>query len=356
MYENIYAYNEECNGKSVWMLFKPNFREAIELFNGERNIFSDGEIKYVGNLVLDGTRCQFPHVFISENAQWGLTDEGYGYIVYVTERTQKIETPLGDKWNNEFNRILKKCKNDYFKKKKEEVRLYFYEAGKDKLSLCYLGASYERHENYQYSLYRYFSPKCVIDKRYLKPDKDCFILGRIRKTIGLKNSKLLDFIEPVHEIPLDFEKDEWDFGEYQESISDLENILFKLIKFTITKEHVQLEIKRIRKYFELDNKKSDMYVTKSLYVKIMDGFSTGNVNELRKLYNVLITPQDCTNVKFELRLKEETTCAPDKKFDIYFLNGEYGYVSAKWIYENIDDCTDASGVYLGNITNRYNFY
>ncbi len=84
MYENIYAYHEEIKGKSVWLLFKPNFRESLTLF--------DGEIRMDGELVLDGTCSKFPDVYVSENAQWLLECEGYAFHLFVTKRANEIVT------------------------------------------------------------------------------------------------------------------------------------------------------------------------------------------------------------------------------------------------------------------------
>lgn len=349
MYENLYSYDETINEKSVWILFKPNFREAITLYDGNNKILSDGEVR-----ILDSRHSKYLDVYISEDAQWGLEYEGNFYKLYVTERTEEISTPLGPEWNKEFNRLLKKCKGDYYQKKKEEIRLYFYEAAKDKLCLCYLG-DYSGYDYYKYSLNRYFSPYCAIDKRYAKPEKDSFILGRVRKTIGLKNSKLLDFIEPVYEVPLDFEKDKWDFGDYKENLDELEKNIYDLLKFSIAKEYNNLYEMRIRAYFK-DYSSTQKSIIFKFKGEIRNAFKEGNVAKARALYNVLNTPQDCTNVSFKLRLKEEVECSSDKNFEVFFVNGERGYVSAKWVYENIHNCTDARGVYLGDMRNRYNFY
>lgn len=213
------------------------------------------------------------------------------------------------------------------------------------------------HDYYKYSLKRYFSPYCAIDKRYAKPEKDCFILGRIRKTIGLKNSKLLDFIEPMHEIPLDFEKDKMDWGgyEYTENLKELEKNIYDLLKFSIRKENDTLNEMRIRAYFQNYSSTQESIISK-FNGEMWDSFKEGNVQKVRQLYDVINEPQDCTNVKFELRLQEAVECSPDKIFYVFFINGERASVSAKWVYENIHNCTDAKGIYFGKMRNRYNFY
>lgn len=354
MYENIYSYNETIKGKSVWMIFKPNFREALTLFDGEGKMLSDGEIRKEGELVLDDMNSNnFPDVYVSENAQWFLEDRGYSLHLFVTERTEEITTPLGVEWNLEFNRILKKCKKCYWIQKKEEIRLYFYCAEIDKLQLCY-GSEDDYYDMYKYSLKRLLvvDPYCAIDKRYDKPSKSCFILGRIRKTIGLKNSKLLDFIEPVHKIELDFEKEEWDFGVYRDI---LERQLLDLLRFCISKKDNPLEVMRIRAYFKNYEVEEETLILQ-FRDEIWKAFYKESTAELRSLNDVLKKQQDCTNVRFQLRLESEIECLPTKRFSVYFENGEVGYETADWIYENLKNCTDASGVYLGKVRNRYNFY
>ena len=282
MYESIYTYSEEINGKMVMMLIKPNFREAITLFSGQNQILSDGKVTMVEEL--DVNR-QYQDVFVSENAQWGLDDKGHSYLLFVTERTKQIITPLGEMWNKNFNRILKKCKKDYYDKKKKEMRLYFYDTSKGKLKLCYLGDSIVSSKNFDYDLNRYFVPYCAIDKKYTKPEKDVFIIGRVVKTIGTKNSKLMDFVEPVFQVKLDFEKEKWDFGEYEENISELEEMLYTLLAFTIKKQHSSLEIARIRAYLKC-KQEAPNFIKNHFTINIMDAFDRGNPAKIRELYNV----------------------------------------------------------------------
>jgi len=88
---------KKINGKSVLILFKPNFREEITLLGADSEVLSDGDIRLNGELVLNDTRSKFPKVYVSEDAQWVLEKEGnYAYHIFVTERTDIIDTPLGE--------------------------------------------------------------------------------------------------------------------------------------------------------------------------------------------------------------------------------------------------------------------
>lgn len=357
MYENLYSYHEKIKGKSVWLHFKPNFREALTLFDGTSKLLSDGDIRTDGELDSDGPRTNYQDVYVSENAQWLLEDEGHSFHLYVTEKTNEITTSLGKEWNNEFNWLLKTCKADYYHKKKEEIRLYFYDVASGRLKICYKDMGFCSNDRYAYSLKRLLptQPDCAIDKRYDKPDKSCFILGRIRKTIGLNNSKLLDFIEPVHKIELDFEKEDWDFGEYKESKENLESDLFELLSLCVLKKNSSLVVMRIRAYLGNYTAK-DQQIVSQFRDKIWLAFGKGKAKELRNLADVLKNMQNCKEVKFQLRLEGETECTSYRKLCVYFENGEEDYMPAQWIFKNIHNCTDASAIYLGKLRDRYNFY
>lgn len=356
MHENIYSYNEEINGVDVWIIFKPNFREDVTLCLKDEtapNYESDGEILKVD----EGEDSDFNLVYVSEDSQWLLESEKHSscYFLFVTERTQEINTSLGEEWNKQFNRMLQKAKKDYCKKKKEEIRLYFYDHKKDRLSLCVPNGVYS--SAYKYSLDRPLIWFFSIDKRFSKPENDCFILGRIRKTIGVKNSKMMDFIEPVYEIKLDFEKEECDFGEYERGIGSLKSKILTLLQFYIKKEYENCIRKtRITAYINSKSEKDENDAISTFKSEIWNAFEQADVKAIRKLYDVIFTPQDCTGVEFELRLKDEITCLPDKLMHIYFANGETSDETAKWVAEHIEQCIDANVIYLGEIRNRYNFF
>ena len=353
MYENIYTYEADVKGKAVRLLFKPNFKEEVTICNENTKLLSDGEIRKVR---LDG-RCIGSQdeyvVYVSENAQWLLKDKGDYIGLYVTEKTYEIITPLGENWNHEFKWLLKKCKRDYYDKKRGEIRLYFYEANSDRLKLCYEDNNYRKCK---YSLKRVFNPYCSIDKKYTKPKKSCFILGRVRKTIGLNNSKLLDFIEPVYRIELDFERKYWDYGgyEYKENKSMLEGVLLDLLCFCISENCKLIEENRVKAYLKMNTSNEDAIA--KFRDKIWLAFKDSDLAELRKLYWVLNKMQDCTDVKFELRLSSEKKCEPSDLILVYFANGEECCKDAEWVYQNIYNCMDANGIYLGSLERRYNFY
>lgn len=337
--ENLYSYEEVVKGKSVYFIFNPDFRKALfVLRKKESKLFSDGEIRFDGE-------CPFAYVYAEEKAQWLLEDDGKAFHLFVTEKTNEISTPLGEEWNREFNRILKICKASYYRKKKEEIRLYFYDCESDKLRLYYdYKGALQDERKYKYNLKREFP--CVIDKRYKRPEKSCFVFGRVRKSIGLKNSNLLDFIEPVYTITLDFKK-VWHY-EYRVDVEELGNILSDLLKFCIVdsdneEPSLNCEIMRIRVWQE-DYNSSPEKILSQFRNKIQKAFKNDDVTELRALRRVIKTAQDCTNVNFQLRLKSEVECLPSQRMDVYFENGEVFYlISAEWVFKNIHRCTDAKG-------------
>ena len=244
----VYQYYEKIKGKTVLMFFNPNLRAEV-----------------------------------------AFEDNHSGYFLDVTEKTKKITTSLGAEWDKEFNRILKKCQKDYIEKKRKEIRLYFYDATSNKLRLCYLSdTGFMSVDNYEYSLERESDnvPYCAIDKKYARPNKDVFILGRVVRTVGTKDYKLMDFVEPVYEIELDFVKEEWDCGEYGDSISYLEQALFELLKFTVSKNYSPLEIANIQAYLKCRSEEA-VFIARQFIINIMDAFSSGDADRVRKLYEVL---------------------------------------------------------------------
>lgn len=356
MHENIYSYNETINGINVWLIFKPNFREDVAILfkeDSKEQYESDGEIVFKKD-----NDPRYERVYVSEEAEWFLVKEVDGtyccYRLSVTEKTQKITTSLGEEWNKEFNRMLQKAKKDYYKKKKEEIRLYFYDSKKDRLSLCCPNNSFL--EDLKYSLDRGLIQFFSIDKRFSKPESYCFILGRTRKTIGLKNSELMDFIEPVYEIELDFEKEEFDFGEYANRIESLKSKILELLKFYIENEHKEcIKNTRIAAYIKSENEKNIDDTISAFKSEIWNSFVNGDLKAIRKLYNVMYTPQDCSNVEFELRLKKEVEYSPSTEMEVYFVNGEEECKTAEWIAKNISRCKDRNVVYF-ELRNRYNFF
>ena len=290
MSRRIYYYEEKVNGKYVMMIFMSDFRDKITDFWCLSNkILSDGKVTMVGQL--DVSRSMYPEIFISEDAQWALINESNNVDIhlYVTENTREIITPLGDEWNQEFNRILEKSKQDYYEKKQKELRLYFYDASKGQLRLCFFGDSFTK-DKYKYDLYRHGVGGCEIDQLCTKPDKDVFIIGRVVKTISRKKcstySTLMDFIEPVFKIELDFKKDESNLDEYEKNISNLEKMLYNLLIFTIQKQYYSLKIERIRAYLECKFEEPE-FIANLFIIKIMDAFSSGDADRVRKLYKDL---------------------------------------------------------------------
>ena len=76
----------------------------------------------------------------------------------------------------------------------------------------------------------------------------------------------MDFIEPVYEIKLDFEKEECDFGEYGRRIA----------------------------YIKGKSEKDENDAISAFKSEIWNSFAQGDVNAVRKLYDVIFIPQDCT--------------------------------------------------------------
>ena len=265
MYEKLCYMHRKIGGRDIYFYMIPNFRENITSKGPNDEIFSS-----VGQVTLKKRSwCNFPAVYVQENTHWVLCVDRDAdiYSVYVTEYTKGINSPLGEEVDKELNRLLKEFQKQYAKAKQEEVRVYFYNSQTDKLILYYPSSYFVTgSERYKYRLDRLPEVKVysVIDRKFTKPENDCFMFGRVKKTIGLRNSKLLDFIEPIYKlIPLDFEKDIYDLEQYQIDINGLGKILFELLKVTtLSKTHAKKE-------------------------EILQAFEKGDVNRLRELWREL---------------------------------------------------------------------
>lgn len=357
MYENLYTYSESFLGKYINVLIKPNFREAISTHDGKNVFLTDGKISMKGKLVLASTRSEYPNVYVSEDAQWVLEEDGNFFTLYITERTKEIKTGLSSAWDKKFNWLLKKCKAQYAQKKREEIRLYFYDSQHKNISL-FVPYSYCNHNNLtKYNLSLTFHPHCALDRACSYPKKDCFILGRITRTIGTKDLKLMDFIEPVYTISLDFDnKDELFYGDYDTNKEQFAIVICELLEFCILKEHRKDNVKyfRIATYLEKAGKK-DIDIISEFSKEILEAFKNGKPSKLRQLYHVFTSEQNCKGVNFKIKLEKEIFCSPNKNIMCYFENREEIPFSAQWVFDNIENCTDASASFL-ELRNEINFY
>lgn len=357
MYENLFWLGDGMiNGNRACVHIKPNFHGEITTTLDPKKFYSNGSINFEPE-EMNGLGRTTTHyiVSVSDETDWLLEDEGYCYHLYVIERTKEISTSFGEEFDRQLNKLFKEAKRKYYQKKQEEIRLYFYDAKKDWLVLCQVTEK-RNHYGLKYRLERYeFHSKSAIDKSCEKPTSDCFILGRIKRTIGLKYYKLLDFIEPVYTIYPDFYLENnniWDRDEYRANLVDLEFALEELLSFTIKKEYSEKDVACRRVAAYQHKEKADIAAFNK---EIQQTFKAGYVPKIRQLYYVLTEQMDCSNEKFELRLKKSEEVSCTRFMSIYYENGESDIRPAIWIFKNIDRCTDSTGRYLGSLRDTYEF-
>lgn len=281
------------------------------------------------------------YIFLPKTTQWCINVWlGKEYHVYVTTQNKDIQPIFTKKINKRIMQEVKKAKKEYEKRKKEEKRLYFFDANKGRLKAC--GDNRNRGS---YELRRYAYQ--VIDNQYELPKENCFLLGRVQKTIGVNKDYWLDFIEPIAKFELDFEGKQDFFGDEKKS---LESELFRMLKFSIDEEEQTEELKIAR----IKNKMQ--YTVRDFRKEVEDALETGNVEKVRRLYRVLYEKQDCSEEKFQIELeKEEILCDANELFWIEYENKEGKSKEAKWIHENISQCTNKSSEYLEKFQ-KYRFY
>ncbi len=291
-------------------------------------------------------------LLLPPKTQWliEIEEDQHLALVSVTEWTKMLQTPFDDEINNIINQKVKEAQREYRKRKESEKRLYFYDAKNGSLKLYTDGTSwYNDGCRYQLDRSAFYQ---AIDKRWSTPKESCFILGRVRRTIGTKDGELMDFIEPISQFKE--EEDYWLFGDEKRCLG---NALFKMLRFSILKKE-PTGVNALR----IQNK---MHWSVQKFLKELNmALEAGDVEKLKIFYKVVNEPQDCSDQKFILMKDEfgkafeegeELFCAINKSLQIYYENGEAETREASWVYQNISRCTNKAGIYLEK-RQQYNFY
>lgn len=291
-------------------------------------------------------------LLLPPKTQWliEIEEDQHLALVSVTEWTKMLQTPFDDEMNNIINQKVKEAQREYRKRKESEKRLYLYDAKNGSLKLFTNGISwYNDRCRYQLDHSAFYQ---AIDKRWPTPKESCFILGRVRRTIGTKDGKLMDFIEPISQF-----KVEEDDGLFDDEKWCLGNTLSEMLRFSILKKQ-PTGVNALR----IQNK---MHCSVQKFLKELNmALEAGDVEKLKIFYKVVNEPQDCSDQKFILMKDafgeafeegEELFCGIDKNLQIYYENGETETREASWVYQNISRCTNKAGIYLGK-RQQYNFY
>ncbi len=306
-----------------------------------------------GQILKDET-SEKKEILIVPETQWVIkVHENTLFRVIVTEYTKTVQTSFGDEMNKIINQKVKEAQKEYQKRKRTEKRLYFYDAEKFRLSL-YTNATSFYNEGCQYRLDRPFTWYHSVDKRYPTPDENSFILGKVRRTIGTKDGKLMDFIEPVAEFKLEDEND-WDC--LYDGENWLGNSIFEMLKFSILKEEpTGLTASRIQNKMQCNTQE---------FLKMLNtALEAGDVEKVKEFYDVIHTLQDCSNEKFQIlkglledsvEKEKELCCYATTEFWIKYENGEQEEKPASWIAENISRCTNKEVTYLEKVQ-KYRFF
>ena len=327
----------EVAGNVFKICFLPDFRQDVTMYYEEREYYVD-----VGQITKKDDEYGFSWVSVSQNASWllevyHLSDTIIIYYLYIIAKTRDIKTPLGEEFNRRIMNLVKQARLKYNTQKETELRLYFYNSQKRRLILV---ENYNRYEQaYKYSLSRPFHNNSI-DKKCEEPRQDCYIIGRVTKTIGTKNEYLHDFIEPVYYIYLDFKRNPNDyFDDYNDKLIDFHQMLMRLLLFSIKKEHNNdiVETKRVVEYIRKQNSVSNSEEAVKMFIsEIYDAYKNNDLKKLRNLYKSLDTMQDCSKSIFYV-----TTVHRD--IDTVFIkyeNGEQQFVDTAWVEKNKGRCAN----------------
>ncbi|MCI8699763.1 MAG: hypothetical protein HFJ47_00275 [Clostridia bacterium] len=353
MFNRLFSMVYLVNDRNIHVIIVPNFKNSIcELEDTMEVITSSG--------MYPSTDCQGDSEFIDvpESTTWVITTKDIHTCIYITEYTKEITVDIGNGMNSIFNQLINETTKAYYNKKKREIRLYFWSSRKETLKLCKQHpdlSSVNSDSPLAYYLPTTSSAGQAIHKRFAKPDQDCFILGRVRRTLITRDSRqTFDFIEPISKVNLDFVKNGQNSVNFRKNIDLLATALLDLLFFCIINTNAStesLKYKRILAYIRTAYDADAVDI--KLYIKeVKVAFKEGNLVKLRNLSKILNTPQDCSNVKFELCCKQEITCNPTSTLLVRFSNGETVYKTAEWIYQNRAMCTNSIILYL-RLHNQY---
>lgn len=346
MYEPVYStYCGKIGdgNRTLTVTIVPCFGTTYEIYNGDKIYWC------VNSNIRKEEGDEEKEIFLPSATEWILETSSIteNIYVYVTEYTKRIQTPIDDEMNNIINEKVKEAQREYRKRKKTEKRLYFYDAMNVRLSLYKDGGGFY-DDKCRYPLNRPFTPYQALDKRYPEPKESCFILGRVRRTIGTKDGELMDFIEPIAEF--EYEEEDDLFGNEKRRLG---NCLFAMLRFSISKEEpTGVTAARI---------KNQMHCTvQEFLIQLDKALEAGDIENINFLSNVLYEQQDCSNAKFQIvehsfEEKKELHVSSTDSIWIRYENEELGAKSAEWIAENICKCTNAK-VSQQLLTEKYIFY
>lgn len=355
MFKYLFSMSYTLGKRTINVHIISSFKEDIGTFTDVKKITT-----FPKEYSIEIDNNYSTNIRVPEDTQLAIVEHS-SIDIFIAEFAKKIMINLDNEFAM-FNRLISAVKNEYFKKKQHEIRLYFWNSQKKKLRLCFDNADIRSNKpNAQIAYYLRNSDGQTISKFYEKPKYDCFLLGRVRQTVGTQDSKLFDCIEPISEIKLDFEEKECGSKKFQDNLNFLEELLLYLFVFC-TIHNVEstesIEYKRALAYVCKIHKmvSPDIHV----YInEVKEAFKEGNVSKLRTLVSILKSPQDCSNLKFKLGFKKKPiTCKSTSKLGILYENDEVAYKTAQWIFNNLSNCTDAtiSNVNYNKERNEYNFF
>ena len=248
MYE-IFSKSAIIDDRLISICILPEFRFYVTTCTEENKerFFSDKEIHFI-----DVHYKNHYGVCPSMDATWLLEDLSQGeYMLYVTEKAREINTSFGENVNYKLTRFLMDSKREYYKSKHSNLYLYVYYRNTRRLALCGKNKALDGSD-VQYSLSRMHTIKSIVDKEFEEPLCDCFMIGKVVRTIGSKkDGKHIDFVEPVYQIK--FGKHLMALTEYDRKmeIRYFSDMILLLMRFLIKKEYQEDgSLRRVREYLE----------------------------------------------------------------------------------------------------------
>lgn len=334
MYDALYsAYYRGRNCLDVEVFILPRFGIV---FNKE----ADEKLYWDSGCYYGIKECQEEEeIKLEEETRWAVCMSEHLCQVYVTERKTMFMLDCDERIRRLIAEKMQDAKREYQMEKKEQKRLYFYDASERKLTQYYANTVCDCELRYDLNRDAYQQ----IDKNFLSSmEESCFVLGRIRRTIWTQNGKQLDFIEPLAKFKIDSKNDL--FGE---ETAKLGEELFELLQCFVQKVHSAKITTRVI---------GKMQCTMKAFLKdIRRALHSGDVEQVKFLYEILKEPQDCSKENFRIlenadddgyNERGKIECNATDGIWIQYENGEKEKRSVRWIEENISRC----------LTKKFSYY
>ena len=275
----LFTYQGEIMKKDIMFIFLPDFRQDVTVYKkGSTKKFYTDTGLYSYRIRFEDQ--EYHRVYAPRGVKWFLEKEQNVFIFYVVPWTKEIITQFGERFNRKLNEIFKDARRNYYATKQRELRLYFYESGSGQITNVCNESVEELCDKYQYLLSDDGVRESFIGGEFYKTTEDCFIIGRVKTTLGTNKGELVNAVEPIIRI---YAED----SPEQSNNEELQQILLDLLKFTVRKTY-EFDLLKMRKIRMLrPGLKNATDMARYLNAAIQNAFESADIASLRGLHRLI---------------------------------------------------------------------